>query len=115
MKTVKRIIVVTVLIVVGFLVGCFVYTGNRLKNYPNEISGFADSTYIGDDIMASFNGESEIVYVVGEKVLVLEVAKYSGGVIYATSGEQEYHFTAVDGMLYDEQTQKFLTRRGADG
>ena len=115
MKAIKRVIVITVLIVVGLLVGCFAYTGNRLKTYPDEISAFADSTYVGDDIMASFNGESELVYVVGETVLVLDVTEYSGGVIYATSGENTYRFTVVDNMLYDEQTQEFLTRRGADG
>ena len=116
MKTIKRIIVVTLLVVVGILVGCFTYTGNRLKAYPNDISAFTGNTYAGEkNTLLSFHTEKEIVYVVGESVVSLEISEYVDGVIYATSGEKEYRFTAVDGMLYDEQTEQFLVKRGGDG
>lgn len=116
MKTIKRIVVVTLLVVVGILVGCFVYTGNRLKAYPNDISAFTGNTYAGEkNTILSFHTEKEIVYVVGESVVTLEIGEYVDGVIYATSGEKEYRFTAVDGMLYDEQTERFLVKRGGDG
>lgn len=109
MKTIKRVIAITLLIVVGFLVGCLFYTNNRLKTYPSEISVLQGDKFTGkEDTTVEFNGENRLVYIVGERAWVLQVTEYKDGVIYANASGQEYRFVVVDDMLYDMQTEEFL-------
>ena len=110
MNTIKRIIVVALLVVVGILVGCFAYTGNRLKAYPNDISAFKGVTFMGDTTVVSFNDENSMIYIVGKMEISLKIIEYVGGVISAKAEEKEYRFIVLDDMLYDEQTKEFLTK-----
>ena len=115
-RTGKRILAVALLILTVLLVGCLVFTGNRLANYPDDLEGYRRVVFEGkDNTMVAFT-ENEAWYHAGEdEVILLEITEYADGVITMCKGDMEYRFVAIDEKtLYDENTKQFLTRRGTD-
>ena len=112
-KTGKRILAVLLLILTVLLVGCLVFTGNRLAKYPKDIGTYKRATFIGkDDTIVAFT-ESGVWYGVGEnEVILLEITDFEEGVITMAKNDMKYRFVAIDEkMIYDENTKQFLTRR----
>ena len=115
-KTGKRILAVALLILTVLLVGCLVFTGSRLANYPKDIGEYKRATFIGKDgTMVAFT-ENGAWYSVGEnEVILLEITDYSEGVITMKKKDTTYRFVAIDKQtIYDETTKSLLTRRGND-
>lgn len=117
MKRIKRIIAVVILCLVVLLVGYSCYTGSRLTGYPQELEGYQNITFRSKDGTMVVFAEEYAWYASGEQeIVLLTVEEYKQGVIIMKRNDITYHFTAIDtDTLYDEQTQEFLTRRGADG
>ena len=112
MKTVKRIVAVIILVVFVLLVGYSCYTGSRLTNYPQDLDGYKNKTfYTNDGGMVAFTDEY-VWYQAGEQdVILLKIKSYEQGVILMMKDDKEYAFTTVDNdTLYDEQTNKILTK-----
>ena len=115
-KTGKRILAVVILILTVLLVGCLVFTGNRLANYPADIDGYKRVVFEGkDNTMVAFT-EDKAWYGTGEEqVILLEIISYKEGVITMKKNETVYRFVAIDeNTIYDENSKHLLTRR-ADG
>lgn len=115
-KTGKRILAVALLILTVLLVGCLVFTGNRLANYPDGMDDYKRAVFEGNDgTMVAFT-ENEAWYHAGEKeVILLEITEYTDGVITMQRNDETYRFVAIDEKtLYDETTKQLLTRRGTD-
>lgn len=115
-KTGKRMLAVLLLILTVLLVGCLAFTGNRLAGYPKDIEEYNRATFIGkDDTMVAFT-ENGAWYSTGEnEVILLEITDYSEGVITMKKNGISYRFVAIDAQtIYDETTQRLLTRRGSD-
>ena len=115
-KTGKRILAVVLLILTVLLVGCLVFTGNRLADCPKDIEEYKRATFIGKDgTMVAFT-ENGAWYSMGEnEVILLEITGFEEGVITMTKNQNQYRFVAIDEQtIYDESTKQFLTRRGND-
>ena len=115
-KTGKRILAVVILILTVLLVGCLVFTGNRLANYPENIDGYKRVVFEGkDNTMVAFT-EDKAWYGTGEEqVILLEIISYEEGVITMKRKDVTYRFVVIDETtIYDENTKILLTRR-ADG
>ena len=114
-KTSKRILAVALLILTVLLVGCLVFTGNRLTDCPKNIEEYKRATFIGKDgTMVAFT-EAEAWYGTGEEVILLDIIRYEEGVITMAKSDKQYRFVAIDDeTIYDENTKRLLTRR-ADG
>lgn len=115
-KTGKRILAVALWILTVLLVGCLVFTGNRLANCPKDINDYKGGVFEGNDgTMVAFT-ENEAWYTAGKKeVIFLEITEYTEGVITMEKHNTVYRFVAIDkNTLYDETTKQFLTRRGTD-
>ena len=111
-KTGNRILAVVLLILTVLLVGCLVFTGNRLANYPEDLDGYKREIFEGkDDTMVAFT-EDGAWYGTGEEVILLEIISYEEGVITMAKNDEQYIFVAIDyEMIYDENTKQLLTRR----
>ena len=115
-KTGKRILAVVLLILTVLLVGCLVFTGNRLANYPEDLDGSKRVVFEGkDNTMVAFTDDGAW-YGTGEnEVILMEIADYMEGVITMKKNETVYRFVAIDeNTIYDENSKNLLTRR-ADG
>ena len=115
-KTGKRILAVLLLILTVLLVGCLVFTGNRLAGYPKDIKEYKRATFIGKDgTMVAFT-ENGAWYNAGEnEVILLEITGFEEGVIAMMKNNEKYRFVAIDEQtIYDENAKEFLTRRGND-
>lgn len=115
-KTGKRILAVVILILAVLLVGCLVFTGNRLANYPEDLEDYKRVTFVGkDNTMVAFTDDGAW-YGTGEnEVILLEITEYSEGVITMRKNDTVYRFIAIDeSMIYDEGTKQLLTRRVSD-
>lgn len=113
MKTIKRVVAVTLLIVVVFLVGCLIFTGNRLKDYPSEISVYSGKIFEGNNYeMVAFKTNG-VWYATDEnEVALFQITDYSEGIITIESKNVVYRIVAIDeNTLYDETTKSLLTRR----
>ena len=103
-KTGKRILAVVILILTVLLVGCLVFTGNRLANYPENIDGYKRVVFEGkDNTMVAFTDDGAW-YGTGEnEVILMEIADYTEGVITMKKNETVYRFVAIDeNTIYDE-------------
>jgi hypothetical protein len=112
-KTGKRMLAVLLLILTVLLVGCLVFTGNRLASYPQDIEEYKRATFIGKDgTMVAFT-ENGAWYGVGEnEVIFLEITGNEEGVITMMKNNEKYRFVAIDEQtIYAEKTKEFLTRR----
>ncbi len=116
-KTVKRILAVILLVLVVLLVGCFLYTGNRLASYPNKIESYDGAVFDGkDNTIVAFKTTGTWYGTADEEVILLEITDYTEGVITMKKNNIIYRFVAIDeNTIYDENTKQLLTRRGADG
>lgn len=114
-KTGKRILAVVLLILSVLLVGCLIFTGNRLASYPENLDGYKRVVFEGkDDTMVAFT-EDGAWYGTSEKVLLLEIISYEEGVITMAKNEDHYIFVAIDcNTIYDENSKQLLTRRAID-
>ncbi|MBQ3220594.1 MAG: hypothetical protein IJB34_01380 [Clostridia bacterium] len=116
-KTGKRILAVVILILTVLLVGCLIFTGNRLANYPEDIDGYKRVVFEGkDNTMVAFT-EDGAWYGAGEnEVILLEITDYSEGVITMNKSDLVYRFVAIDAdTIYDENSKNLLTRRSDGG
>lgn len=115
-KTGKRILAVVILILTVLLIGCFVFTGNRLANYPENIDGYKRVVFKGkDNTMVAFTEDKAWYGTGNEQVILLEIVGYEEGVITMKRNEATYRFVAIDDKtIYDENSRKLLIRR-ADG
>ncbi len=115
-KTGKRILAVLLLILTVLLVGCLVFTGNRLVGYPKDIEEYNRATFIGKDgTMVAFTENGAWYSANKNEVILLEITGYEEGVITMTKNENQYRFVAIDEQtIYDENTKRLLTRRGND-
>ena len=115
-KTGKRILAVIILILTVLLVGCLVFTGNRLANYPEDIDGYKRAVFEGkDNTMVAFT-ENGAWYGIGEEeIILLETTSYEEGVITMKKNETTYRFVVIDANTsYDEHSKQLLTRRAID-
>ena len=107
---------VLLLILTVLLVGCLVFTGSRLADFPQDIEEYKRATFIGKDgTMVAFT-ENGAWYSTGEnEVILLEITDYSEGVITMKKNDKVYRFVVIDDKtIYYENTKRFLTRRGND-
>ena len=116
-KTVKRILAVVLLLLLVMLVGCLIFTGNRLADYPKEFKDYKSVVYEGKDgTMVAFTENGALYDTAENTVIMLERMDYSEGVITMQKLNIVYTFVAIGkDMLYDENTNQILTRRGAYG
>ena len=116
MQGLKRMLSVVLLFVMVLLIGYSCYTGSQLTGAPKEMYGYKHTTFHTSDggMVAFTNGYAW--YKTEYKVVLLTLESYQDGVIKMTREDEEFYFTAVGrDMIYDEQTQKFLTRSNVDG
>ena len=116
-KTGKRILAVVLLILTVLLVGCLVFTGNRLANYPENLDGYKRVVFEGkDNTMVAFTDDGAW-YGTGEnEVILMEITDYTEGVITMKKNETVYRFVAIDeNTIYDENSKNLLTRRAESG
>ena len=116
-KTGKRILAVIILILTVLLVGCLIFTGNRLANYPDNLDGYKRVVYKGkDNTMVAFTDDGAWYGTGEEPVILLEITDYSEGVIIMKKNDTVYRFVAIDNdTIYDENSKNLLTRRSDDG
>ena len=115
-KTGKRILAVVLLILTVLLVGCLVFTGNRLADYPEDLDGYKREIFEGkDDTMVAFT-DSGAWYGAGEEeIILLDFVSYEEGVVTMSKDEKQYVFVAIDAdTIYDENSKQLLTRRAID-
>lgn len=116
-KTGKRILAVVLLILTVLLVGCLVFTGNRLANYPENLDGYKRVVFEGkDNTMVAFTDDGAW-YGTGEnEVILMEITDYTEGVITMKKNETVYRFVAIDeNTIYDENSKNLLMRRAESG
>ena len=116
-KTGKRILALVILTLTVLLVGCLVFTGNRLANYPRGIDDYKRAIFDGKDgTMVAFT-DDKAWYGTGEnEVILMEITDYTEGVITMKKNEMVYRFVAIDkNTLYDENSKRLLTRRAGGG
>ena len=115
-KTGKRILAVIILILTVLLVGCLIFTGNRLANYPDDINDYKRAVFEGkDNTMVAFT-ENGAWYGIGEEeIILLETTSFEEGVITMEKNEIQYRFVLIDAnTIYDENSKQLLTRRAID-
>lgn len=116
-KTVKRILAVVLLLLVVLLVGCLVFTGNRLADYPEDFKDYKSVVFESEDgTMVAFTENGALYDTEKNTIIMLEFRDYAEGVITMEKQDVVYTFVAVGkDMLYDTHTKQILTRRGAYG
>ena len=116
-KTVKRILAVVLLLLTVLLVGCLVFTGNRLADYPEDFKNYKSVVFESEDgTMGAFTENGALYDMAENAVVMLGFTDYSEGVITMEKQGTVYTFVAVGkDMLYDKNTNQILTRRGAYG
>ena len=116
-KTGKRILALIVLILVVILVGCLLYTGNRLNSYPDTIEIYKRMVFKGNDgTMVAFTEEQVWYGAGGGEILLLDICDYQDGKILLKKEEKTYAFIAVDDdVIYDVEREIFLIRRTGSG
>ena len=116
-KTVKRILAVVLLLLLVMLVGCLIFTGNRLADYPKEFKDYKSVVFESKDgTMVAFTEDGALYDTAENTVIMLELTEYAEGVITMQKQDAVYTFVAVGkDMLYDENAEQILTRRGAYG
>ena len=116
-KTGKRILAVVLLILTVLLVGCLVFTGNRLASFPEDLDGYKRVVFEGkDNTMVAFTDDGAWYGTGEDEVILLEITDYTEGVITMKKNETVYRFVAIDeNTIYDENSKNLLTRRAESG
>ena len=90
-KTVKRILAVVLLLLVVLLVGCLVFTGNRLADYPEDFKDYKSVVFESEDgTMVAFT-ENGALYDTEKKH-----HNYAG--VYGLCGRRDYDGEAGYGL-----------------
>lgn len=112
-KTGKRILAVVLLVLTVLVVGCLLYTGNRLTGYPSDLKIYDGEIFEGkDDTIVAFKTNGTWYKADNNEVILLEITDYSDGVITMQKNDTVYRFVVVDeNTIYDETTKSLLTRR----
>jgi len=115
-KTGKRILAVVILILTVLLVGCLIFTGNRLANYPEDLEDYKRVTFVGkENTIVAFTDEGAWYGTEDKEVILLEIMDYEEGVITMQKNDTIYRFVAIDEKtIYDENSKQLLTRRVND-
>ena len=115
-KTGKRILAVIILLLTVLLVGCLVFTGNRLAGYPSNIDEYKRAVFEGkDNTMVAFTDNGAWYGIGEEEIILLDFVSYEEGVITMSKDEKPYVFVAIDAnTIYDENSKQLLTRRAID-
>lgn len=116
-KTVKRILAVVLLTLLVVVVGCLIYTGNRLNDYPSNLDGYKGEVFSTKDYTILTFTEENIWYgKADEKLVLLELVSYEDGVMTMVRDEKNYRFLAIDeNTIYNENEGCLMTRRVSDG
>ena len=116
-KTGKRILAVVLLLLTVLLVGCLIFTSNRLANYPKEFKDYKSVVFESKDgTMVAFTENGAMYDTEENTIIMLEFTDYAEGVITMEKQGTIYTFVAVGkDMLYDGNTNQILIRRGAYG
>ena len=115
-KAVKRFLIIILVIVMVLLVGCLVFTGNRLAGYPTTMDDYWGGRFEGkDDTMVAFTKDGAW-YGSGEnEIILLELVSYEEGIITMSKNDMVYQFVAIDDdTIYDEKTRNVLERGDID-
>ncbi len=114
-KTGKRILAVVLLILTVLLVGCLCFTGNRLTNYPSDVSEYQGTFFDGKDNTVVIFRRNGVWYGTGDdEIILLELTDYTDGIITLEKEGCSYRLLAIDeNTLYDETTKQFLQRRAS--
>ena len=115
-KTGKRILAVVLLILSVLLVGCLIFTGNRLASYPENLDGYKRVVFEGkDNTMVAFTDNGAWYGTGEEEIILLDFVSYEEGVITMAKNDDHYIFVAIDcNTIYDENSKQLLTRRAID-
>ena len=116
-KTVKRIFAVVLLTLLVVVVGCLIYTGNRLNDYPSNLDGYKGEVFSTKDYtILTFTEENVWYGKADEELVLLEFISYEDGVLTMARGETNYRFLAIDeNTIYDDTEGCLMTRRVSDG
>lgn len=115
-RKIKQILAVMILFIGFLLIGCLVFTGNRLADYPEDLEDYKRVTFVGkDNTMVAFTDDGAWYGTGEDEVILLEITDYSEGVITMRKNDTVYRFIAIDeSMIYEEGTKQLLTRRISD-
>ena len=112
----SRVILSMILIIVSvLLVGCLIFTGSRLANYPEQLDEMERKVYKDEDTHLQFwddgvwyqNGEDELIF--------LDERGYQEGVLTMGKEDQLFRFVFIDSdTIYDESTSSLLVRSEAN-
>ena len=113
----KRILAVSIVFFMIFVIGYLVVTGNHMSSFTKDFMEFKSMVYEGKDgTMVAFTENGALYDTVESTVIMLEFTEYSEGVITMERQDDVYTFVVVGkDMLYDAHTKQILTRRGAYG
>ena len=116
-KTIKRVLAIILLVLAVLLVGCLIFTGNRLADYPKEFKDYKSVVFESKDgTMVAFTENGALYDTPESTVIMAEFKDYSEGVIMMEKQGTVYTFVVVGkDMLYDKNTNQILIRRGAYG
>lgn len=112
-KKAKRICMVLLMLLVVLLIGCLVFTGKQLTDYPNDLEDCKKVIFKGnDDTMVAFTENGAWYNANENEVILLEITGYEEGVITMAKDRETYRFVLIDeDTLYDENAKRILTRR----
>ena len=116
-KTGKRILAVSIVFFMVLLIGYLVFTGNHMSSFTKDFAEYKSVVYDGKDgTMVAFTENGAMYDTAESTIIMLEFTEYSEGVLTMEKQGTIYTFVAVGkDMLYDENTNQILTRRGAYG
>ena len=116
-KTVKRIIVVAVLLIALAIVGWLVFTGERVASYPSDLSAFSEGIFDGKgDTMVVFEGDKAWYCPREGEVFLMDIVSYEEGVMTMVKDEMRHSFVVInEDMIYEIGAKNVLTRRPIDG
>lgn len=110
MKTLKRIMCVFLLAVIGIAIGYLVYTGNRLASFPaSEV--YINKVFISSDeeMEIEFNNFSDAVYTKDGISVNISLTNYKDGILVFSGLEREYRFIALtETQVFDTESRKVL-------
>ncbi|NCA67919.1 MAG: hypothetical protein EOM87_07650 [Clostridia bacterium] len=110
MKTLKRIMCVFLLTVIGSEIGYLVYTGDRLASFPASET-YTNKMFISSDgeIEIEFNNFSDAVYTKDGISVSISLTDYKDGILVFSGIEREYRFIALnETQVFDTERRKVL-------
>lgn len=112
----KRILVIAVSSLMVLLIGCLIFTGNRLAGYPKDLLELERVVYEGgESTRIAFTGETAWYRKGNERATLLEFVDYNEGVITMRGNNAKYKFLVIDTDTIFDQSSKILLQRRKDG